>query len=483
MVHSEETMKIASHLWKSPLGVFYFRETEQKDGRQRSRRISLRTKDPAQAKSKALQLLANIANDTTSMSRITKFEVAIYNGGLSIKTDPDKEDDITNLGKFLTEHKNTLKELLSAQAAPQPQTQIVAPAHHDAQYSATFESLIPKYETRKAKELAPKTLYQYLQYIRKFVTWAEEREGYKPLLMYQIDKRFISQYIGHLQANNFNNRNISEKYLRTLNTFFDFAISIGEFPDIAAPSRGHKLKLSNQEKISQVQRDDFSIDDLKKIFDPNNLLSVEHPDSFWLPILGLFSGARMNELCKLSTLDIGDTEGIPTLNITDEIGTLKTEASKRKIPIHPEIIKMGFLEYVADVKKYGYMLFPNLQPDRYDSYIKEPSRRFGAYLDKIGIPEASKVFHSFRATTNNTLKQNGIREEVRCEYIGHEHKTTNTEHYTKKYNVQFLHANVIPQITFDLDLSEIRYKQGMFDTFIAKRMRELARRKKKTAVK
>ena len=51
---------------------------------------------------------------------------------------------------------------------------------------------------------------------------------------------------------------------------------------------------------------------------------------------------------------IGEADGIPYLSITDEEEEegqgLKNEGSKRRLPIHPDLIQLGFLTYVDSIK-------------------------------------------------------------------------------------------------------------------------------------
>ena len=83
-------------------------------------------------------------------------------------------------------------------------------------------------------------------------------------------------------------------------------------------------------------------------------------------------------------------------------------------------------------------------------------------------------------TANNKFKQNGISEEIRCEFVGHAHDTTNTKHYTENYSVNFLHDNVLPALKYDFDFSKLRYKPHQFTAFIKK---ELARSERKNSRK
>lgn len=419
-------------------------------------------------------LLAQMSQ-LSNMKPIKKFEVAL--AGMTFKTDPNIPNDYENLGKFIIDNKEHLKELIAAQ--PQATIPMVAPAHHPSKFSATFQSIIEKYKHRKQKELAEKSLYQYVRIFTKFMEWAEERDGYKPFLMTHIDKQFLSMYVDFLQANGYINSTIENNYLKPLNTFFDFASSIGEFPDIDPPSKGHRLRTSTEEKIKKVGREMFSIDELQLIFSEESYKhkEMQRPDLYWLPILAIFTGARMNELCKLAIFDIQPQGEFYTLSINEENGSLKNKASKRTIPLHKTLIDLGFINYLEDVRKFGSMVFPNLLPDTFGSYIKEPSKKFGEYLDSIGLTDESLVFHSFRGTSNNILKKNKVANEPRREMLGHEHEDTNERDYTEKYTPQYLFEEVLPFLIVDVDFSHLTYTPKKFNQYIIKRLEQIKNRK------
>ena len=96
---------------------------------------------------------------------------------------------------------------------------------------------------------------------------------------------------------------------------------------------------------------------------------------FWLPLLCLFMGMRPREVCQLAVSDIKQTKkGTWFLDVVeaqdDEPGSkivksLKTAASRRKIPVHPELEKIGLLDFIEVRRKSGAkLLFPTLKPNR-----------------------------------------------------------------------------------------------------------------------
>lgn len=77
--------------------------------------------------------------------------------------------------------------------------------------------------------------------------------------------------------------------------------------------------------------------------------------AYWLPLLGAYSGARLGELCQLRAVDIQNVEGIPVMVLTDdgEGQRIKSEAGKRSVPTHSELLRLGFLDYATAVQAKG----------------------------------------------------------------------------------------------------------------------------------
>ncbi|MER2193335.1 tyrosine-type recombinase/integrase [Methylobacterium brachiatum] len=83
----------------------------------------------------------------------------------------------------------------------------------------------------------------------------------------------------------------------------------------------------------------------------------------WLPILLATTGARVGELAQLSADRVRIEDGVHVLRIEPATGggSLKNEASERTIPMHPELISSGFLDFARS--KTG-PLFYGARPKR-----------------------------------------------------------------------------------------------------------------------
>jgi integrase len=111
----------------------------------------------------------------------------------------------------------------------------------------------------------------------------------------------------------------------------------------------------------ESDREPFTIADLKLVFDSPVFTQGERPGggrgeaAFWLPLLGLFTGARRGELAGLTAADVQIDEATahPMIIIREDEGrsrSLKTPGSARTIPLHPELIWQGFVQ-LADERR------------------------------------------------------------------------------------------------------------------------------------
>lgn len=83
-------------------------------------------------------------------------------------------------------------------------------------------------------------------------------------------------------------------------------------------------------------------------------------------MLALYTGARLNELCQLLVNDIKFDGDIAFFSINDDGDKkLKTSAAVRIVPIHSELVKMGFMDYVKEMReKKSVRLFPELKKEK-----------------------------------------------------------------------------------------------------------------------
>ncbi|KAB1067910.1 site-specific integrase [Methylobacterium planeticum] len=135
---------------------------------------------------------------------------------------------------------------------------------------------------------------------------------------------------------------------------------------------------------------------------------------FWVPLLSLFHGLRLGEACQLHASDVQEVGGVPVILLSDEQASemdaadrkrIKTAAGRRYVPLHPELSRIGFLEFVANAQRAGHTrLFPELVKDAH-GYFSGFSKWFARFLDKAGAKTSRITFHSFRHSYRDALRR------------------------------------------------------------------------------
>lgn len=124
--------------------------------------------------------------------------------------------------------------------------------------------------------------------------------------------------------------------------------------------------------------------------------------------LGMYTGARIEELCSLRT----DDSSTERLRVTDS----KTDAGIREIPVHSEL--KSTVQRLLDESKDGYLL-TGLTFNKYGDRSNAIGKRFGRLKTRHGF-STSYVFHSIRKTVVTLLEDAGVSENLTADIVGHE---------------------------------------------------------------
>lgn len=158
-------------------------------------------------------------------------------------------------------------------------------------------------------------------------------------------------------------------------------------------------------------------------------------DHFWLPLLGLFHGNRLEEFAQLRREDVQEAEGIPFFDIHDGgERQLKNDQSIRRVPVHPVVLSLGFIDYVSTTApKPEDMVFPALRPGGPDSKVGGPFTQWWTnYRRTIGVYARWLDYHSFRHGVTTKLFEAGVPEVVVDELTGHEGQGTSRKVYNRR---------------------------------------------------
>jgi len=257
------------------------------------------------------------------------------------------------------------------------------------------------------------------------------------------------------------------KHLTRASQCFKWAVLNGYMDNNPAENISIKNK-----KRPQQQRAVFGIEDLNKIFHSEEYIGDKfiYSYQFYLPIIALFTGMRIEEISQLHLEDIYYTDGVWVFDLFEKRDERrKTDAGQRFMPLHPFLSNtLNIPQRKNYLEQKGYVrLFPELKKNKYDQYSQASSKWFNErYKTKIGITGKGKTFHSFRHTFVNHLKQKAVNEYMLMELDGHELQGETLGRYGKKYQPNVLYENVIKYIDFEkqIDLSHLKNSKYVLNT-------------------
>ena len=226
------------------------------------------------------------------------------------------------------------------------------------------------------------------------------------------------------------------KYLSAIGSFTSWLLQ-NEYLDQDVMS-GMYLSLDKRKKV----RFPFSSDQLTTIFGsplfgtcmgdgqeskPGNVAIRDW--RYWIPWIGLYSGARLGEIAQMQTTDVRQLHGVWIFHVTEEGSALKstkTKGSMRVLPVHSELIKLGLIDYHAGiVARSETQLFPEIKPDKRGFYSGDPSAFFNEYFRDIGVKVDKSVnFHSLRHGIADAFRNAGYYDEQFNVLLGHAKATT-----------------------------------------------------------
>ena len=224
-----------------------------------------------------------------------------------------------------------------------------------------------------------------------------------PVEMIEAAERDDARLLGITTQNN---------YLQSLSSLFNFAIQeldyVGSNP-FKGKGSTKKTKLNKRS-----QRLPFSQEQLNTLFSSplfkgcQTLASCHkagqmiplQSHKYWVPLIGLYSGMREQEILQLYVEDVRKYENIWVfdLNLNHPDKKLKTVQSKRLVPLHKDLISLGFLSFLESRTKQDAMgrLFSDAPMAADGTYSSTFSKWFSRYLINIGIKTDKTSFHSFR---------------------------------------------------------------------------------------
>ncbi len=393
------------------LGSSYYLHTRI-GGKQVKR--SLRTAYRREAIIKAITLLNSL-----HMSNPQKYELDLTNSVLKA----DGPEDHARLMEAIA----AMKALHAGQSAP-----VVAPvpqAPQDDPTALKLNELLEKFFL--LKKVQPATVKGYSNATKEFSQFLKN----PPIT--KIQKSDITRWMVHLAEKKGNAPRTIDTKVGVIKTLLNFA-KRQSYTRNDNPAENMNLLTKKQKERNGwaiFEREELDILLRSEFF---KLRKTKAPNYVCCVMLCLFTGCRIGEITNIKKDQFKTSQkGTPFLKVRDS----KTVAGIREVPLHPFIH-----EYMtAFMEKKPHKIFEYVEAEGKGSG-NAVGKMFAENLKGAGLTRDKLVFHSLRKYVNNTLLENNVSLEHRCQFVGHEINNVNVNIYSKTVSVDDLAKTIFPAL-------------------------------------
>jgi integrase len=376
---------------------------------------SLRTAYKREAIIRAIALLSSL-----HMPLPQKYELDLTNSVLKA----DGPEDHARLMEAIA----AMKAMHAGQPAPVA-PMMAPPAPQDDPTALKLNELLEKFFL--LKPVQPATVKGYSNATKEFSQFLKN----PPIT--QIQKSDITRWMVYLAEKKGNEPRTIDTKVGVIKSLFNFA-KRQSYTRNDNPAENMNLMSKKQKERNGwaiFEREELDLLLRSEFF---KLRKTKAPDYVCCVMLCLFTGCRIGEITNLKKDQFKTSpKGTPFFKIRDS----KTVAGIREVPLHPFI--------------HNYMTeFMKNKPHKIFEYTERDGKGTGNAVGKMfaenlkgaGITRDKLVFHSLRKYVNNTMLQNNVSIEHRCQFIGHEINNVNVNIYSKIVGVDDLAKTIFPAL-------------------------------------
>jgi integrase len=382
-----------------------------------------RLRDERDQAAKVGNLAAFMRNqrDTLAMTQ------AMLDGEVTATKDYRELEGIRNALRALITGENAF----AVSAARKAREAIAAQAEVSAQSNGEETSLNVVVERwAKERRRAGKSLDTHMAIARRFV----ELVGSMPAQ--KITKRDALAFKDKLLEAGDTPANVNVKLTR-LRTLLNYAYD----NDLIATKPAAGISVIDPD-ADRNRRKPFDRASLAAIFTSPVYAKGERPTqgrgeaAYWLPLLALYTGARLEELGQLRPCDIREEAYLDgedmertawVIHVTEDAEDglkIKNTGSERLVPVHPDLEALGFVRFAQAAQAADQSrIFPMLRPNKYGRLTAKWGEWFSIYKrETCDVTDSRMVFHSFRHTFKDNARHAGLIEAVQRQIMGHSGK-------------------------------------------------------------
>lgn len=355
-------------------GVWYYKKTWAVDGTRKVTRKSLNTYDKKEAQLRAMQIYFNVGADGS----------------------PPQQESKTLHDGFVVSAVQTPPTTPIVSEAPRPSGSQKTPSEPKALHDG-FSSIVDAYLVENAHLWGTKESKAQRSAIERFVnhTNIKSLEDCTKHKAVEFKQSLITSGLSNITIN---------KFIGKLSGLFDYIQAHYEHSNIFD---GLKIKRAKQETTRTAYKKQEAQELIK-------FADKQQQHHKFMILLGLFTGCRANELAQLYTSDIVKIDGIWSILIqaTKPDQKLKTTNASRIVPVHSELIRAGFIEFVKG-RGLDCRLFPEFKYSPVDGCSKAFVQWF------IQHKPVAKTYHEIRHSFATQLRAHDVSLNVAAQLLGH----------------------------------------------------------------
>ncbi len=201
------------------------------------------------------------------------------------------------------------------------------------------------------------------------------------------------------------------------------------------------------------KRDPFTQQQLNKIFNSPPWLEgpsgqIKCPERYWVPLIALFTGARLGEVAALRCSEIVAREGVLIIQIRTRFDRKTKTHRSRSMPVHRQLIKLGLPEFIqSQIDADQEFLFPNCKASSLGQWGRNISYWFSNLVREMKFEGNLLTMHSLRHTFEDRLREADLHGTPIGDYLAGRKNKTISANYGEGYSTAKL-AEAIERINF-----------------------------------